>query len=204
MDLFLLGAGMGIVGGVTPSPLHMIALAQVALKRWLVAILVLVGAPLSVDTALLLLTFFFYQYIPSHIAHYVAYVGGVTLLCFGAYALLEHRRKTQQQMARSATLTHASVSVATLAELASPGTWVYWLTIAGPILNEGKKAGYGHIVPFFAGSLVGYYGAAVLALWLLAWGAGLYDKLKERLFLVANVLLLVLGVSYLWRAYFAR
>jgi len=204
MDLFLLGAGMGIVGGVTPSPLHMIALAQVALKRWLVAILVLVGAPLTVDTALLFLTFFFYQYIPSHLAHDVAYVGGVTLLGFGTYALLEHRRKTEHEMARSSTMTHASVSVATLAELASPGTWVYWLTIAGPILNEGKKAGYGHIVPFFAGSLVGYYGAAVLALWLLAWGAALYDKLKERLFLVANVLLLVLGVSYLLRAYFAH
>jgi threonine/homoserine/homoserine lactone efflux protein len=204
MDLLLLGAGMGIVGGVMPSPLHMIALAQVALKRWFVAILVLVGAPLSVDGSLLLLTFFFYRYIPSNIAHYVAYVGGVALIGFGTFSLLETRHKTPQQMGHSSALTHASVSVATLTELASPGTWVYWLTVAGPIIAEGRRSGYWHIVPFFAGSVVGYYGAAVLSLLLMAWGAGLHEKFRQRLFLIANVLLLILGVSYLLRAHFSH
>ncbi len=192
---------MGVVGGVTPSPLHMIALAQVALKRWFVAILVLVGAPLAVDGFLLLITFFFYHYVPHSIAHYVAYVGGVVLIGFGTFSLLETRHKTEQQMARSDTLTSASVWVASMAELAAPGTWVYWLTVAGPIIDEGRKSGYWHIVPFFAGGLVGYYGAAVVSLWLMAWGAGLHQKFRQRLFLVANVLLVVLGVSYLLRAH---
>lgn len=35
MGLLLLGAGMGSVGGLIPSPLHMISLTQVALGRWL-------------------------------------------------------------------------------------------------------------------------------------------------------------------------
>ena len=56
MDLFILGAGMGIVGGLIPSPLHMIALSQVALGRWGRAIYVLIGAPLAVDGCLLLVT----------------------------------------------------------------------------------------------------------------------------------------------------
>ncbi|HLW80026.1 MAG TPA: hypothetical protein VKU44_10560 [Terriglobia bacterium] len=204
MDLLLLGAGMGVVGGLMPSPLHMLALAQVALKRWLVAILVLVGAPVAVDGALLLLTFFFYRYIPLAIAHYVAYVGGVSLIGFGAYALIEMRRKSHQQMAESAALTHASLSVATLAELTAPGTWVYWLTVAGPILAEGKKNGYWRVVPFFAGSLVGYYGAALVTLVALAWGAGLHRHFKQRLFLISNLLLLLLGVTYLIRAHSAH
>ena len=45
MDLLLLGLGMGIVGGLFPSPLHLIALAQVALGRWTRGILILVGPP---------------------------------------------------------------------------------------------------------------------------------------------------------------
>ena len=43
MDLLILGAGMGIVGGMFPNPLHMIALTQVALGRWGRAIFVLTG-----------------------------------------------------------------------------------------------------------------------------------------------------------------
>ncbi|MBZ5544778.1 MAG: hypothetical protein LAO07_14040 [Acidobacteriia bacterium] len=57
--------------------------------------------------------------------------------------------------------------------------------------------------PFFVGSVLGYYGAAVFATWLMAWGAGLHKQFKKRLFLVANALLVVLGMSYLARAYFA-
>ena len=204
MDLLLLGAGIGIVGGLIPSPLHMIALAQVALNRWARGIFVLVGPPLTVDGALLLLTFFFYRFIPQSIAHYVAYAGGLILIGFATFSLKEMRRKTKEQMSESAGMTYGSVTVATLAELAAPGTWIFWLTIAGPILAEGHVQGYWHIVPFFAGSLFGYYGAAVFSMWLMAWGASLHKAFKQRLFLAANILLLVMGASYLVRAYLAH
>ena len=200
MDL-LIGAGMGIVGGLVPSPLHMIALSQVALGRWGRAIKVLVGAPLLVDGCLLLVTCLFFRFIPSGIAHYVAYVGGVALIGFAGYALWEMRGKSRQEMADSAALSYASVSVALLAEVAAPGTWVYWLTIAGPILAESRQLGYAHAVPFFAGGLLGFYGAAIFSLWLMAWGAGLHKQFKRHLFLAANLLLLLMGISYLVRAY---
>ena len=204
MDLLLLGAGMGVVGGMIPCPLHFIALTQVALNRWLRAILILVGPPVVVDAALLVVTFFFYQYIPPSIAHYVAYAGGFVLIGFASYSLNSLRSKTQAEMADSATLTYASVTTATLAELTAPGTWIYWMTVAGPILAEGRLRGYWHAVPFFVGGLLGYYGAAIVSLRVLAWGASLHKRFHERLFLTANVLLLVLGISYLVRAYFGR
>ncbi|MBZ5671195.1 MAG: hypothetical protein LAO04_15880 [Acidobacteriia bacterium] len=204
MDLLILGAGMGIVGGLLPSPLYMISLTQVALGRWLRAVFVIIVPPLVVDGVLLFVTFFFYRLIPPGIAHYVAYVGGVVLISFATYSLWESRHKTQQEMAGSATLTYASVSVATLAEVGAPGTWVYWLTIAGPILAEGRQHGYWHVVPFFVGGAVGFYGAGVVSVWLMAWGAGLHKSFKQHLFLVANILLLIMGISYLVRAYLGR
>lgn len=204
MDLLILGAGMGMVGGLLPSPLYMIALAQIALGRWLRAIFVIIVPPLIVDGVLLLVTFFFFRVIPLNISHYVAYVGGVVLIGFAAYSLWESRRKTQEAMAGSATLTYASVSVATLAEVAAPGTWVYWLTIAGPILTEGRQHGYWHVVPFFVGGAVGFYGAGVFSVWLMAWGAGLHKSFKQHLFLFANILLLIMGISYLVRAFLGQ
>jgi len=204
MDLLLLGAGMGIVGGLIPSPLHLIALTQVALNRWGRAIFIMLGPPLTVDGVLLVLTFFFYRFVPHHIAHDIAYLGGAVLIGFAAYALAQMRRKTHEQMASSAALTFASVAVATFAELAAPGTWIYWLTVAGPVLAEGRQTGYGHVVPFFAGGVLGYYGAAIFSVWLIAWGASLHKSLQRYLLLAANLLLLVLGISYLFRAYLGR
>ena len=115
------------------------------------------------------------------------------MISFASYSLWELRRKTQEQVASSATFTVAGVSVATLAEVAAPGTWIYRITIAGPILAEGRVRGYGHVAPFFVGGLLGYYGAAVFSTWLMAWGAGLHKGFKQNLFLVANILLLVAG-----------
>jgi len=202
MDLLLIGATMGIAGGLMPSSLHLIALSQVALNRWLRALFILVGLPLVIDGTLLLVTFFFYQIIPHTIAHYVAYVGGVALISFGIYALLEAGKKSHEELARSPNVTRASVSAALFAEVAAPGTWVFWLTIAGPILQEGRTKGYWHVVPFFGGTLVSYYGAAILSVWLMAWGASLHKQFNQRLFVVSNCVLLLFGVSYLVRAYF--
>jgi threonine/homoserine/homoserine lactone efflux protein len=202
MELLLLGAGMGFAGGLFPSPLHMIALAQVALNRWLRALFVLIGAPLAIDGALLLITFFFYQQIPRTIAHDVAYVGGSVVIAFGLFSLAESRKKTHEEMTTSAALSYGGVTAAALTELAAPGTWIYWLTLAGPIIAEGRQKGYWHVVPFFAGGLIGYYGAALLSLCLLAWGASLHKQFKRHLFVIANVLLVFLGISYLIRAYF--
>jgi hypothetical protein len=202
MDLLLLGIGGGVVGGLIPSPIHLISITQAALNRWARAIFIVLGPPLVADGALLLLTLLCYQYIPHRVAHYIAYVGGTVLLTFATYSLLGMRGRTQEELAGSAALSYASVTAATLAEVAAPGTWIYWLTIAGPILAEGKVKGYWHAVPFFAGGLIGYYGAAVLSVWLMVRGASLHRQLKQHLFLAANVLLLVLGVSYLVRAHY--
>jgi putative Mn2+ efflux pump MntP len=202
MDLFLIGATMGIAGGLMPSSLHLIALSQVALNRWMRALFILIALPLVIDGALLLVTFFFYQVIPQSIAHYVAYVGGVALILFGVYALIEAGHKSHEELARSASVTRASISAALFAEVAAPGTWVFWLTIAGPLLEEGRIKGYLRVAPFFGGTLVSYYGAAILSVWLMAWGASLHRKFNQKLFLVSNCVLIIFGISYLVRAYF--
>jgi putative Mn2+ efflux pump MntP len=201
MDLFILGAVMGVVGGLLPNPLQMIALTQIALGRWVRAIFVLLVPPLVVDAAFLFVTLAFFRFVPLGIAHYVAYAGGLVLIGFGGHSLWELRRKTPEEVANSSKYTLAGVSVALLAEVAAPGTWIYWVTIAGPILAEGRVRGYSHVVPFFAGGLAGYYGAALISTCLMAWGAGLHKAFKKHLILIANVLLLLMGLSYIVRAY---
>jgi putative Mn2+ efflux pump MntP len=192
---------MGVVGGLPPSPLHLIALTQAAVNRWRRGLTILIGPPLFLDGIFLLVTLFFFRYVPRGIAHYVAYAGGVILITFGIYSLREIRRKSREELERSASLTYGGVVAATLAEATAPGTWIYWLTIAGPILAHGHRTGYWHVVPFFAGGLLGYYGASILSVWLLAWGATLHKYFKQRLFLAANVLLVILGAAYLLNAY---
>jgi hypothetical protein len=201
MDLLLLGLGMGVVGGLIPSPLHLIAVAQVGLNRWARALIVLIAPPMLVDGALLVVTFLFYEYIPRNVAHDTAYVGGVALIGFGAFSIWAGGRKSAEEMGQSWSMTYGSVAVATFAEVTAPGTWVYWLTIAGPIIAEGRQEGYWHVAPFFVGSLVGYYGASIVSVWLMAWGAGLHREFKRHLFRIANALLVLLGASYMLRAY---
>ena len=201
MDLFILGAGMGIVGGILPNPLQLIALTQAALGRWGRAVFVVIVPPLAVDGAFLALTLLFFRLIPLGIVHYVAYAGGALVTGFALRGLWNLRHRTQEETAGAAAYTLAGISVATLAEVTAPGTWIYWATLAGPILAEGRTRGYLHVVPFFAGSWVGYNSAAVVSTFFMVWVAGLHKSLKQYLFLIANVLLLLMGISYFMRAY---
>lgn len=203
MDLLLLGAGMGVVGGILPNPLQLIALTQVALGRWARALFVLFVPPLIIDAAFLVVTLFFFRFVPLRAVHYVAYFGGAVLIAFAGHTLWELRRKTGDQVGKSSTYSLAGVAVAAFAEVAAPGTWIYWLTVAGPILAEARIHGYWHVVPFFAGGVSGFYGASVLSTCLMAWGAGLHKAFKRNLVLVANALLLLIGISYILRAVFA-
>lgn len=201
MDLFILGAGMGLVGGMLPNPLQMIALTQVAAGRWGRAMFVLLVPPLIIDAWFLAAILWFFRYIPFATIRFVAYAGGIFLIFFASRSLLELRKKTAEELATSAQYTFAGIAVAALAEVAAPGAWIYWVTIAGPILAEGRMRGYGHVVSFFAGGLTGYYGAAIFSTCLIAWGASLHKSFKRHLVLAANLLLLLFGVSYLVRAY---
>lgn len=201
MELFFLGLGMGVAGGLVPTPLHLIALTQMTLERWSRAAWVLVGPPTAIDAVFLLIAYFSYQLIPPRVAHYTAYAGGMALMGFGIYLIWAHPRKSPEKRDHSWNLTYASLSFATLVEATAPGTWVFWLTIAGPIIAEGRMEGYRRIVPFFAGSLAGYYGAAFFSVWLMAWGAGAHRHFRRHMFLVVNGLLIVLGALYFVRAY---
>lgn len=204
MDLFILGAGMGVVGGLLPNPLQLIALTQAAAGRWGRAIFVVLVPPLVADGAFLVATLLFYQLIPFGVAHDVAYVGGILVTGLASYGLWNLRRTGPQAAAEAKAYTLAGVTVATLAEVTAPGAWIYWATIAGPILAEGRARGYAHVMPFFVGSWTGYNGAAVLSTCLMVWVAGLHKSFKRYLFLTANVLLLLIGISYLMRAYLGR
>lgn len=204
MQLFLLGFGMGVVGGLLPTPLHLIGLTQMTLKRWVRAAWVLVAPPAGIDAVFFLIAFFFYQLIPPGVAHYTSYGGGVALAAFGAYLLWGNPRKSPEKCVRSWKLSPGSLTLATLVEASAPGTWVYWLAIAGPVIAEGRVHGYGRILPFFVGSLVGYYGASFLSVWLMAWGAGAHKRFRTFLFFAANTLLIVMGILFIVREYFAH
>lgn len=192
---------MGVAGGMLPTPLHLIALTQMTLRRRVRAAWILVAPPTVIDAVFLLITYFFYQLIPPRIAHDMAYAGGAALIGFGIYLMWERPGKGAEKKDYSWKLSYGSLTLATLVEAGAPGTWVYWLTIAGPIIAEGRIDGYWRIVPFFAGSLVGYYGASFLSVWVLAWGAGAHKRFRQALFLAANTLLIALGALYIARAY---
>jgi len=150
MDLLLLGLGMGIVGGLL-SQSHAFDCPNASGGQPLDARHSdTYRALLVVDGILLIVTFFFYRYIRERGSLH-SLRRGVVLLVYAGYSLwrTDVRPRGNSQFVES----HLCQRVRRDACRGGvPGTWIFWLTIVGPIFAEGRLKGYWHIVPFFAGS----------------------------------------------------
>jgi len=194
-EYLLAGSGYGFAGAVQPGPFQTY-LASEALRDGPRRTLPAALAPLLSDLPVILLVLFALTRLPASAQRLLNLVSGVYILYLAWRAW--RRRGAVLTAGTQAEMKYGSLSRAALMNLLSPGPYVFWSLVAGPVLLRAWQQG----PAFGAAFLVGFYAAMVstLAALIVAFGAAgqLDARISRGLSALSALILAAFGLRQLW------
>ena len=165
------GAVLGAAAGMQPGPFQAYLLTQTLKQGWK-ATLPAACAPLLSDGPIIALMLLILTRTPHSMLTLLRFAGGLYLiyLAWQAYAARHVEVSGSSQAARQSVLQAAGMN------LLNPNPYIFWATVAGPLLLEGWR-----ISPVSgAGFLAGFYGAIISVFMAFVLFFGLVGTFTKR------------------------
>jgi threonine/homoserine/homoserine lactone efflux protein len=186
------GATLGLSAAAMPGPFQAYLLSQTMKHGWRRA-MPAVLAPLLSDGPIVLLVLVILSQVPPLLLNLISIVGGLFLiyLAWVTYRAFKTSDLSTEAIQES---TAKNLFKATLVNFLSPGPYIFWSTITGPLFLEGWREAPGIGVSFvasFYGSFLLWLAGFVL-LFALARRAG--PTVIRVLLAIATLALLLFGI----------
>jgi len=197
LALIVQGLSLGLAAGMSPGPLQTYAINSALRFGWRRAIWI-AFAPLASDAIIVPLILLFLSAVPEAWLNVLKLAGGLyTLwLAYGAWRSIQ----------AGATIAASEADVpppltmirrALFINMLSPGVYIFWITINGPLLREGwaqsPLVALAFLLAFYS-VLIGLVAAFVLVFDRLG---RLDARLTRAILLLTVLILVVLGASFI-------
>lgn len=198
LTLLVLGAGIGLVAGISPGPVLTLVVSETLKGGWLRGSAVAAG-PLLADGPIIVLAVALLGQLPPGFVPAISAVGGVFLVYLAVTVFVQARHaalpEARRESARGGLLTGL------LARGLSPHPYLFWFLVGGPTLIQAERLGWAAAAAF----LVGYYSTVVgsnvgLALVLHRWMGRVSRRVYRGLLFAASLILAVYGLLLASRA----
>ncbi len=179
LPFLLQGAGIGIYAALSPGPYQSLVIAKSVVGGWRRAAPVILGVLVS-DPPIAFVLVFVMSQVPAAFLRLVR-LGGAALLLFLAWGLFRQmRRGSKTGKGVSSKPDRRSflggVGQGALMLFLSPGPYLFWGLVLGPLLLDALSLSIFHGVLFLAG----FYCCSIGGLLLIAYVIGRLGLLSER------------------------
>lgn len=197
MGIYILqGVGLGFSAAVLPGPFLAYLISQTLARGWKRALPAAL-APLVSDGPIIALCLFILSQIPPWFERVLHFAGG-TFILYLAYGAFKAWRRYDPGIVAAESGVRGSVLKAALMNTLSPGPYIYWSLVTGPILIRGWRETPVHGIGFLAG----FYITIVLSLAAIILIFGLARQLgpnvNRALIGVSAMALFFFGFYQLW------
>jgi threonine/homoserine/homoserine lactone efflux protein len=187
------GVSLGFSAGAMPGPFQSYLISSALAYGWRKS-LIIIFSPLITDGPIILLTVFILRQVPDGFIQIVRIVGGLYLLWIAFRAWQRYRAGVTFDAANSPARSH-TLTQGLLMNWLSPGPYLFWGTINGPLLVQGLEQSAWHGLVF----LLAFYGTFLgfLALYVLVFDRlrRLDEKITRAIFVLTIGVLVVFGLS---------
>lgn len=192
---FLQGVGLAFPAVAQPGPLQAFCLSQTWRIGWRRA-WPMAFAPLLSDGPIIALVWLALTRLPAWLITGLRLTGGLFLL-YLAWSAWRQAHRPNSAPTPSAEAGQRSLLKATLVNLLNPNPYLFWATVAGPLLLAHWRTGSAEGLAF----LIGFYGTLVGGLGLLMAGLGWVQGVDQagrfgRIFTPLSILLLLFFSAY--------
>lgn len=197
LTFLLQGLLLGATAAAQPGPLQAFLLSQ-TIKNGARRTLPATFAPLISDGPILIIVLLVLTQTPGWFLNGLRIVGGLFLLylAWGAYRTY---RTAAGELPPAPESSSQGVIKAALMNLLSPNPWIFWTTIAGPILIAGWRESPANGLGFLLGFYVALCGGFMAFVALFALTRRLDPRIGRALSLISAVALALFGLYQLWQ-----
>lgn len=199
ISLLLKGLVLGSTAAAQPGPFQAFLLSLIARDGWK-ATLPAAFAPLISDGPILILTLVILTRIPGWALSALQIAGGLFLLYLAWGAWRSFRRGSSTAAGDEPTVVEdvrANVLKAALMNFLSPSPYIFWATVAGPILVEAWRVRPAHGVAFLLGFYAALIGGLMLFIIVFAGAGRINSRVNRALGALSAVGLLAFAVYQL-------
>jgi threonine/homoserine/homoserine lactone efflux protein len=187
LGYILQGLGYGLTAAAQPGPFQTFALSQALKRGWRRA--------LPIALALVVLT-----RVPDWLQRALNVVSGLFILYLAWGAYRSWRTFAPDAQVEAGSGPHlGGVLKAVLMNAISPGPYIFWSLITGPILAAGWRAAPANAVGFLAGFYVAMVGTLSGLIVLFGTARHLGPKVSRALLGISAIALAGFGVYQLWQ-----
>jgi len=193
----LQGIGYGFAAAVQPGPFQTYIISQTLTRGWkrtLPAAL----APLISDGPIIALCLLMLSQVPLWLQRFLYIAGGLFIL-YLAYGAYKSWRNFDSNIPSPETGTQQSVLKAALMNALSPGPYIYWSLVTGPILLKGWREMPANGIGFLAGFYLMIVSSLIAIILVFGTAARLGPKVNRILLGISAVALFCFGVYQLWQ-----
>ena len=201
MWLYLLqGIGYGLAAASQPGPFQTYLISQTLTRGWkrtLPAAL----APLVSDGPIILICVLVLSQVPVWMQR-ILYIAGGLFILYLAYGTYNSWKNFDSRLPSVETGTQQSILKAALMNALSPGPYIFWTLVTGPILLKGWREtpvnGIGFLIGFYV-TLISSLAALIL---IFGTAAKLGPKFNRMLLGISAIALTCFGLYQLWLGFF--
>lgn len=201
LTFLLQGLTLGFAAGAQPGPFQAFLISQSISRGWRKTLLMGL-APLVSDGPIVMVTLLLLSQVPSWFQRVLQFVGGLFVL-YLAFSAYQTWKNFQKDIPSTLPSRNNDLLRAATMNLLSPGPYIFWSTVIGPLVIRAWK-----ISTWSAVALVGIFYAAMLSLnmvLILLFGqAARFGNQVRKVILGLSVLALAgFGLYQLWQGMFS-
>jgi len=195
LPYILQGLTLGFAAGAQPGPFQTYLITQSLANGWRKTIIA-AFAPLVSDGPIILIMLLVLKQMPESLQRGLYIAGGIFIL-YLAWSSFKQWRAFDKNTEEESQSQRGLWKAATM-NFISPGPYIFWSLVSGPIFLQGLSESASHGIAFMAG----FYGTMILLNATLIVVIGLASQIGERIqrgmLFVASIALSLFGVYQLW------
>lgn len=197
MWLYLVqGIGFGFAAASQPGPFQTYLISQALTRGWQ-RTLPSALAPLVSDGPIILLCVLVLSQVPAWLQR-VLYIAGGCFILYLAYGAFKAWRSFDASAPRPESPV-TGLPKAALMNMLSPGPYIFWTLVTGPILVAGWRETPANGLGFLAGFYIAMVGTLTGIILVFGAAARLGSKVNRALLGISSVALFCFGLYQLWK-----
>jgi len=190
------GLGFGLAAASQPGPLQTYLISQALTRGWKKS-LVNAFAPLISDAPIILLCVLVLSQVPNWFQRFLFIAGGIFVLylAYGTY-------KTWKNFNENQTQTESKIEglpKAVMMNFLSPGPYIFWSLVTGPILVKGWRETPIHGISLLLGFYLSFISTLMLIIFIFCTAAKAGPKVNRAMLGISAIALFFFGLYQLWQ-----